>query len=205
MFCGGCGVESKDNHKYCSGCGTPLAGTTAADHILLEELSGRVARLEARVPRTMILSKRFWARSFGIMGHTIAGNLLFVIPILLLLVIATLAIPALLRSRQGANEAAAVSHLRAITTAEREHFLSTGKYGTLEELVDSRSLDESFLQTKAGYQFVIEAESDNYTAVATPATTNTGRYLYYITPEGVVRYSHEKNGAPPGKAGQPVR
>ena len=58
------------------------------------------------------------------------------------MIIATIAIPNLVRSHQAADEAAAVSTLRAINTAEVTYLSSAvGNYGTLGDLVAAGLLD----------------------------------------------------------------
>src|SRR5262245_11163751 len=54
------------------------------------------------------------------------------IVVAIILIIATIAIPSLLRSRQAANESAAVANLRTINTAEVTYLSSSaGKFGLL--------------------------------------------------------------------------
>jgi len=45
----------------------------------------------------------------------------------------------------------------------------------------------------------------DYTATATPASSNTGRFGYYSTPDAVVRYSTLATLAPTGQAGNAVQ
>ena len=116
------------------------------------------------------------------------------IVVAIILIIATIAIPSLLRSRQAANESAAVANLRTINTAEVTYLSSSGgNYGDLAALVAAGLLDDTFIGTatrpKAGYVYMITASGSNYTATADPASTNTGRFGYYSVPDAVVRYS----------------
>ena len=112
--------------------------------------------------------------------------------------------PSLLRSRQAANEAAAVANLRTINTAQVAYLSSKGKYGEMRELIDFGLLDSRFLATISGYDYTVRLEARDYVATATPASTNTGRYEYYSTPDAVVRYSADPNRAPTNQAGSPV-
>jgi len=130
------------------------------------------------------------------------------IVVAIILIIATIAIPSLLRSRQAAHEAAAVATLRTINTAEVT-YLSTanGKYGALTDMISNALLPSNFVPGPvSGYNFVITLDStnSNITVFADPASTNEGRYGYYITPDGTVRYSTVTASAPTGMAGQPV-
>jgi type IV pilus assembly protein PilA len=112
------------------------------------------------------------------------------IVVAIILIIATIAIPSLLRSRQAANESAAVSDLRTINTAEVTYLSSAGgNYGDLPNLVTAGLLDARFsTATLSGYQFVVTASLSDYTASATPTSTNSGRYGYYSLPDAVIRY-----------------
>jgi hypothetical protein len=120
------------------------------------------------------------------------------------LIIASITIPSLLRSRQVANEAAAVANLRSIHSAEEQFKASGTRYGDLRELITAGYLDDSFLRDKSGYTFSVTVLLTEYTATALPASTNTGRYGYFIDPNGVVRYSETATLAPPGQNGLPV-
>src|SRR5436189_4020209 len=82
------------------------------------------------------------------------------IVVAIILIIATIAIPSLLRSRQAANESAAVASLRAITTAEVSYLSSSGggSCGTLAQLVSAGLLDSRFTSNNgvvSGYAFSI--------------------------------------------------
>jgi prepilin-type N-terminal cleavage/methylation domain-containing protein len=128
------------------------------------------------------------------------------IVVAIILIIATIAIPSLLRSRQAANESAAVANLRTINTAEVTYLSSSGgNYGEIPDLITAGLLDTTFNSVKAGYNFSVDAMGSDYTATATPASSNTGRYGYYSTPDAVVRYSTVSSLAPAGQAGNAVQ
>lgn len=128
------------------------------------------------------------------------------IVVAIILIIATIAIPSLLRSRQAANESAAVANLRTINTAQVTYLSSSGgNYGGVANLVTAGLLDSRFSGTVSGYNFTVTVSGADYTANANPASSNTGRYGYYSTPDGVVRYSTASTLAPSGQAGLPVQ
>ncbi len=128
------------------------------------------------------------------------------IVVAIILIIATIAIPSLLRSRQAANESAAVAQVRTITTAEVTYLSSSGgSYGTITQLVSAGLLDSGFNATKSGYNYSITTNGTDYTINASPASTNNGRYGYYSIPDGVVRYSTTTTEAPTGQSGNPVQ
>jgi len=127
------------------------------------------------------------------------------IVVAIILIIATIAIPSLLRSRQAANESAAVASVRTMTTAEITYLSSSGgSYGTVAQLVSAGLVDAVFNGTKGGYNYSVTTSGTDYTIIAVPASTNNGRYGYYSVPDGVVRYSTDPTQAPANMAGLAV-
>jgi prepilin-type N-terminal cleavage/methylation domain-containing protein len=133
------------------------------------------------------------------------------IVVAIILIIATIAIPSLLRSRQAAQESSAVSNLRTINTAEVTYLSSAGgNYGTVSDLVTAGLLDTRFSTSVSGYTFTVTASASDYTATATPTSTNAGRFGYYSTPDAVVRYQTSTSAQcdpcfPAGQSGAPVQ
>jgi hypothetical protein len=121
------------------------------------------------------------------------------------LIVATTAIPGLLRSRQAGDETSAVAGLRSIALAERTYLRSQRNYGDLPALIRAGLLDSRFHAPVNGYQFSIGVTAGNFTAIANPVSSNTGRYGYFITSDSVVRYSTAAVLAPSGQAGKPVQ
>jgi prepilin-type N-terminal cleavage/methylation domain-containing protein len=128
------------------------------------------------------------------------------IVVAIILVIATIAIPSLIRSKQTANETSAVANLRTVSNAEATYLSSSaGSYGDLSQLVSDRLLDERFAAgVSGGYNYSITASRFAFTATANPVSPNTGRYGYYMFPDSVIRYSTVFTLAPAGKAGHAV-
>src|SRR5215813_9464164 len=92
------------------------------------------------------------------------------IVVAIILIIATIAIPSLLRSRQAANESAAVAVLRTINTAQITYLSSSqGNYGNIAQLTSAGLLDSRFSGTMSGYNFSITTTGTDYTADAVPA------------------------------------
>ena len=128
------------------------------------------------------------------------------IVVAIILIIATIAIPSLLRSRQAANESASVANLRTINTAQVTYLSSSGgSYGTVAQLVSAGLLDAGFQSTKGGYNYSVTTNGTDYTIGASPASTNNGRFGYYSVPDGVVRYSTTTTLAPTGQSGNAVQ
>jgi prepilin-type N-terminal cleavage/methylation domain-containing protein len=129
------------------------------------------------------------------------------IVVAIILIIATIAIPSLLRSRQAANESAAVATLRTLNTAEVTYAAAGGGlYGTMAQLVSTGLADSSLQNMKSGYNFTISLSGNllDYTVFATAAASNSGRFDYYTTPDYLIRYSTVTTRAPSGLAGEPV-
>jgi hypothetical protein len=123
------------------------------------------------------------------------GGVVF-IPIIL--IIAAIAIPNLLRARQAANEAAAVSGVRVLVTAENTYsqtHADTGYTCSLAEL--SELIDPSLASgRKNGYSFELsDCSSESgiipytkFRVVAYPISPNqTGRRAFCTDESGVIR------------------
>jgi len=138
------------------------------------------------------------------------------------LVVAAIAIPNLLRSRMAANEASAVGSVRTVNAAEviyetkypKRGFapnlasLGPGPRGPNAESPEHASLIDSALGNasctagawcvKSGYNFRLTAECTqqpckDYVVVATPVDSNTGTRSFCSTSDGVI---HLKQGPP---------
>jgi type IV pilus assembly protein PilA len=130
------------------------------------------------------------------------------IVVAIILVIAMIAIPSLMKSRQASHEATAVATLKTISTAEISYTTSSGGvFGTIPELVAAGLLPSSLNSTIAGYNYnlAMVAGQRDYTAWATAITSSEGRYDYYTAPDWVIRYSSDSTRAPAGLASVPVQ
>jgi len=132
------------------------------------------------------------------------------IVVAIILIIAAIAIPNLLRSRIAANQASAVGSLRTLNTAEITYsstynvgFTSTMTYlapptgtGNPNPTSTAAGLIDSVLAlgSKSGYSFVYSAGGpdstgriNTYNFTAVPITSNTGTNYYYTDQSGVIR------------------
>jgi prepilin-type N-terminal cleavage/methylation domain-containing protein len=117
------------------------------------------------------------------------------IVVAIILIIATIAIPSLLRSRQSAQESAAVAQLRTINTAEVTYLSSNqGAFGDIPSLISQGLIDARFTGSVSGYNFTVTASGSNYTANADPTSTNAGRFGYYSAPDAVIRFATYQGG-----------
>ena len=135
------------------------------------------------------------------------------IVVAIILIIATIAIPSLLRSRQAAQESSAVAQVRTINTAEVTYLSSNqGSYGDVISLVSQGLLDNRFTGSVSGYGYTVTASGTDYTVTAMPTSANAGRFGYYSLPDAVIRYSTQTTGCggpggncfPNGQSGAPV-
>src|SRR5215469_4197962 len=91
------------------------------------------------------------------------------IVVAIILIIATIAIPSLLRSRQAAQESSAVAQVRTINTAEVTYLSSNqGSFGDIPSLITQGLLDNRFSSSVSGYNFTVTASGSDYTATAQP-------------------------------------
>jgi len=135
------------------------------------------------------------------------------IVVAIILIIATIAIPSLLRSRQAAQESSAVAQVRTINTAEVTYLSSNqGSYGDVISLVSQGLLDNRFTGSVSGYSYTVSASGSSYTTTAMPTSANAGRFGYTSLPDAVIRYSTQTSGCggpggncfPNGQSGAPV-
>ena len=129
------------------------------------------------------------------------------IVVAIILIIATIAIPSLLRSRQAANESSAVANLRTFSTAQVAYSqANAGIYGSIPDLTTAGLLDSRYQTGFSGYGYALtlSGNSRDYTAHATANSGHLGRYDYYTTPDYVIRYSTTASRAPAGQTGSPV-
>jgi len=137
------------------------------------------------------------------------------IVVAIILIIAAIAIPNLLKSRIAANQASAVGSLRTLNTSEAT-YSSTYPTGYSPDLVSlgpgaggtgspaSAGMVDSVLAagTKSGYSFTYattvsaSGRYDTYTINANPATVGTTGTNYYFTDQsGVIRQNSSQAAA----------
>ena len=132
------------------------------------------------------------------------------IVVAIILIIAAIAIPNLLRSKIAANQSSAVGSLRTLNTACIAFSTSYGQFpaaltnlgpvGSGTASSTSADLIDSVLAagTKSGYVFAYGAGASNqsYTITATPITAaTTGQNMYFTDQSGVIRVNTSGSGA----------
>ncbi len=144
------------------------------------------------------------------------------IVVAIILIIAAIAIPNLLRSRIAANESSAVGSVRTINTAEVTYastYPDVGFTCTIGYLgpatgsvptTDAAGLIDSVLAsgTKSGYTFAIQncsgTPNSQYQVVATPMT-NGGIRGFCSDQSGVIRYTPDGTGGCDPTSAQPLQ
>ncbi|HUK31371.1 MAG TPA: prepilin-type N-terminal cleavage/methylation domain-containing protein, partial [Candidatus Acidoferrum sp.] len=131
------------------------------------------------------------------------------IVVAIILIIAAIAIPNLLRARISANEASAVSSLRTMVTACYSYNSAYGQYppalsnlgpvaagavpsSTTADLLDSVLAPSTGIPTKSGYNFTfaVGANNNSYTINADPVAVNQSGVRHFFTDgSGVVRFN----------------
>jgi len=96
----------------------------------------------------------------------------------------------------AANEIAAMARLRAIAMAEMHYSIeSSGKYGSLDELIQKGLVNDPSQGKLTGYKFDVRATGDGYQATAAPEKFGiSGKRSFYIDERNVLRGA-DKGGA----------
>jgi type IV pilus assembly protein PilA len=140
------------------------------------------------------------------------------IVVAIILIIAAIAIPNLLRSKMAANEASAVASLRTLNTSivsysttystDPPNLASLGPAATpsstAADLVDNLlGVDPA---VKSGYTITYTAGGTtpivSYTLVASPVSTSSGQRKFYTDQSGVIR--HTTDGSTPTASSTPI-
>ena len=117
------------------------------------------------------------------------------IVITIILIIAAIAMPNLLRARRSANEASAIASMRAIGTAQTMYRTSHGSYADMAGLRSDNALAEDLATgKKSGYLFGVALGPDptsQFTALGQPqiakGATATGLRHFFMDESLVIR------------------
>ena len=117
-------------------------------------------------------------------------ELMFVVAVIA--IVAAVAIPSLTQARKSANEAAAISSLRTISTAQIHYRMRFQAYATISDFVAAGSLDESWSDSiRCGYVYLClaPAGASTWSATADPQVPGvTGDRYFFIDTSGVIRF-----------------
>lgn len=133
-------------------------------------------------------------------GFTLV-EIMIVVAIIILL--AAIAIPNLLRARMSANEATAVAALKTLSSASEMYFggQAPGAYPTSLSALSSATppyIDANLGSgNKSGYSFAWTGGGNTYSVVASPQTSGvTGVRSFFIDQSGVIRVGTSSAGTP---------
>jgi type IV pilus assembly protein PilA len=125
------------------------------------------------------------------------------IVVAIILIIAAIAIPNLIKSKMAANEASAVGSVRTINTSEVAFASACPSIGFTTNIGDfgagpcpgaTNLLDSQLVTgTKSGYSFTLGGASGSplvtYTTNANPLSSSSGTRYFYSDQSGVIRYA----------------
>lgn len=215
MFCAVCGNEAPVGEKFCRVCGSDVSQGAGPPAVLAPPAEGTIfpAQTSGKAIASLISGLFIFAFPLSIvaivLGHLAipeirksAGRLkgerlafaglilgyigLAAIPVILIL--AAIIIPNVLRAVMAANEASAIVSVRQLVNAEnlysRSH-PSSGYACRLSDLADARLIDEKLASSqKNGYNFEVSCRSDRPDAVTT-------KYLIVAYPSILERTGQE--------------
>ena len=133
-------------------------------------------------------------------------------------IIAAIAIPNLMSSRRASNEAAAISNIRNINSAETTYASTQtgGGYTDLAGLKANRLVDEVLgsadATAKSGYFYKVDAStsggSPSYVAGAAPDNSTAGARIFSTSENGIIyadaATSYGVGGVPNSTSGSPI-
>jgi hypothetical protein len=97
----------------------------------------------------------------------------------------------------AANETAAMARLRAIAAAEARYQVdSDGEYGTLDQLIQKRYVNDPSSGKLIGYRFEVQVKRGSFQVTAVPEKAGvTGKRSFYLDETNVL-HAADKKGAP---------
>jgi len=133
-------------------------------------------------------------------GFTLV-EIMIVVAIIVLL--AAIAIPNLLRARLNANEASAIAAMKTFSTAMESYRAAQSPPGYPQCLTFMNGSTPPYIDNvlasgnKSGYTFSLSPGANTYSITGTPQTVNvTGSRNFYVDESGVVRVGSTSAGTP---------
>lgn len=158
------------------------------------------------IAREQVLKKEPSSRRKSCRGFSLIELLIVVLIILLL---ASVAVPNYLSAKRSANEASAVASMRAISSGELAYRGTHGAYASLTNLVQAEIIDSALGSgMKSGYVFDALPGSDpnlQFSATASPSVSSgvaaTGKHCFFVCQDQVIRF---KTGAAADSSSSPL-
>ena len=133
-------------------------------------------------------------------GFTLV-EIMIVVAIIVLL--AAIAIPNLLRARLSANEATAIAAMRTLSTAAESYRAAQSPPAYPSNLSALSSANPPYIDSvlgggiKSGYNFTWSGSGNTYGVTGAPQTANvTGVRSFFVDQSGVVRVGTDSSGTP---------
>jgi type IV pilus assembly protein PilA len=219
-FCTHCGNNIGDEDRFCRACGAP-AGVAATTSLPVTAPGSTTTSMKAVLSLVFGVCFFFFPISIVaiILGHLALSEIkkssgrltgeglataglvlgyIGVAAIPMILIIAAIAIPNLLRARMAANESSAVASVRTIVTAQVSYWgehTDTGYACSLAALGEAQKIDNALASgRKLGYRFEITGcEADiqggantKYKVVAYPITANQTGVRAFCSDESAI-------------------
>ena len=107
-------------------------------------------------------------------------------------IIAVISIPSFLAAKKASNESAAISAMRALSSAQSQYRTRYGYYASIADLTATGTIDTSFSDgARNGFSFtVISSSQDAWSVQASPLELNvTGDRSFFVDESGVLRFA----------------
>lgn len=88
MQCPKCKIDITGQSKFCSNCGASIQSSVESPQLSLTDIDTRLKMIENSLPKSKIISKSFWPRSWAIFGHSLVPMLLIYGVVVAILMIA---------------------------------------------------------------------------------------------------------------------
>jgi type IV pilus assembly protein PilA len=205
-YCPNCGQPGLDTHRFCMRCGADVSGAPAVD------AQAQFAQPQYYAPQPSRVSNK------AVVAIVIAVGAVVLVPIVL--IVAAIAIPNLLRARISANESSAVGSVRTLNTAlvsyqaQYGHFPETmgalaSNGNTTPSETGAMLIDDVLAKgEKSGYRFAYEhvapaqGQTEGFTVTASPLVQNSSGVRNFFSDEtGIIRCSRS---APADKESPPL-
>jgi prepilin-type N-terminal cleavage/methylation domain-containing protein len=125
------------------------------------------------------------------------------IVVAIIVMLAALAIPNLLRARLNANEATAIGAMKTLSTAAQTYFIQQTPSAFPPSISAMSASDPPYIDSvlgsgnKSGYSFTWTGGGNVYEIVGAPVAPNvTGTRTFFVDQSGIVRVGADSTGTP---------